>query len=58
MSFRMTPPLSQEGAAEIRAEMEAPPVDSPERRATFDRAHAARFLVRQVMNSLLAPKKG
>ena len=45
MSLRPTPPLSSEGVAEIIAEMAAPPVDSPERRATFERARAARFLV-------------
>jgi len=56
MSHQPTPPLSPQGVAEIRAEMEAPPVDSAERRQTFERAKATRFLVRQVMNSLLSPK--
>jgi hypothetical protein len=43
--------------AEIVAEMEAPPVDSPERRRTFARARAAQFLVGQVLNNLLAQQK-
>jgi hypothetical protein len=36
--YRLTPPLTPEGVAEIIAEMEAPPADTPERRATFARA--------------------
>ena len=43
--------LSAEGAVEIIAEMNAAPVDSPERRATFDRARAARELVRRMLAS-------
>jgi hypothetical protein len=35
--YRRTPPLSPEGVAEIIAEMESPPADTPERRATFER---------------------
>lgn len=38
--YRMTPPLTPEGAAEIIAEMESPPADTPQRRATFARARA------------------
>lgn len=30
--------LSEEGTAEVLAEMTAPPADTPERRATFERA--------------------
>jgi hypothetical protein len=52
MSIRPTPPLSREGQAEIAAELNAPAVDSPERRATFARAHAAAFLVRQVLDQI------
>lgn len=48
MSYRQTPPLSKEGQAEILAELNAPAVDAPERRATFARARSTRFLVRQV----------
>lgn len=36
--YRPTPPLSPEAAAEIIAEMKAPPADTPERRATFELA--------------------
>ena len=57
MSSRPTPPLSPEGVAEIVAEMEAAPVNSPERRATFARARAAQFLVGQMLNNLLAQQK-
>jgi hypothetical protein len=45
MSTRPTPPLTPEGIAEIIAEMNNPPQDTPERRATFDRARAALRLV-------------
>lgn len=37
--------LSDEGVAELLAEMEKPPRDTPERRAMFERARAARVLV-------------
>lgn len=53
MSTKQTPPLSPEGVEEIIAEMDRPPVDSPQRRATFDRARDARFLVEQAMTSVL-----
>jgi hypothetical protein len=49
MSTRPTPPLSPEGVAEIVAEMQRPPEDTLERRATFDRARSAAFLVQQVI---------
>lgn len=49
MSIRPTPPLSPEGIAEIVAEMQRPPEDTPERRSTFHRARSAAFLVQQVI---------
>jgi hypothetical protein len=57
MSTRPTPPLSREGVAEIVAEMQRPPVDSPERRAAFRRARSARFLVEQVLDSILPTRE-
>ena len=38
MSARRTPPLSLEGSREVYEEMARPPEDTPERRATFERA--------------------
>jgi hypothetical protein len=35
--YRRTPPLSPEGIDEILAELESPPADTTERRATFGR---------------------
>ena len=49
MSTQPTPPLSPEGVEKILAEMQRPPEDTPERRATFDRARSAAFLVQQVI---------
>ena len=49
MSTKPTPPLAPEGVEEIVAEMQRPPEDTPERRATFDRARSAAFLVQQVI---------
>jgi hypothetical protein len=57
VSTRPTPPLSREGVDEITTEMANPPADTPERRATLDRARDARFLVEQVMTSALPRKK-
>lgn len=57
MDMRQTPPLSPEGVAEIVAEMSVPPADTPERRATFERARSSRFLVEQVLGSNESPKK-
>lgn len=54
MHTRQTPPLSKEGVAELLTEMDSPPADTPQRRATLDRAGSARFLVEQVMAGLLA----
>lgn len=49
MSTRPTPPLAPEGVAEIIAEMNNPPEDTPERRATFERARAASGLVQRAI---------
>jgi len=56
MRTRETPPLSKEGVAELLTEMNSTPADTPERRATLDRARSARFLVEQAMSGILAPK--
>jgi len=53
MEIRPTPPLSSEGMIEVLAELEAPPADTPERRATFARARAAGFLVEQAIAEAL-----
>lgn len=37
-SIEPTPPFTPEGAREVREEMSRPPADTPERRATFERA--------------------
>lgn len=50
MLIRQTPDLSPEGTEEVLAEMRAPPADTPERRATFERARAAKFLVDQMLS--------
>lgn len=57
MSTRQTPRLSEEGCAEILAEMQSPPEDTPERRSTFDRARSAAFLVKQVVARTGANRK-
>jgi len=49
MHTRLTPPLSPEGMAEIAAELDAPPADTPERRRTFELAEKAHFLVEQIL---------
>lgn len=38
MSTERTPPLSDEGSREVEEEMRRPPADTPERRATLERA--------------------
>jgi hypothetical protein len=58
MSTRQTPPLAPEGVAEIIAEMNNPPEDTPERRATFERARAASELVQRAINRARTRKKG
>lgn len=45
MSTRRTPPLSPEGVREVLEELENGSPDTPERRATFERARAMSFLV-------------
>lgn len=52
---RPTPPLSAEGIAEIIAELDAPPRDTPERRRTFERARELRFLVEQALAQGIPP---
>ena len=49
MSTRPTPPLSPEGVQEIIEELSRPPADTPERRATLDRARSLQFLVDQAI---------
>lgn len=49
MTIRPTPPLSPEGMAEVAAELDAPPADTPERRATFALAKAATPLVERAI---------
>jgi hypothetical protein len=55
--MRLTPPLSREGVAEVIAELDAPPADTPERRATFARARAAAFLVQQTLAQVMNRKR-
>jgi hypothetical protein len=55
--MRLTPPLSREGIAEVIAELDAPPADTPQRRATFARARAASFLVQQTQAQAVGRKK-
>lgn len=54
MSMRPTPPLSPEGVQEIIDELSRPPADTPQRRATLDRARALQFLVDQAIADELA----
>jgi hypothetical protein len=56
MTTRPTPPLSPEGMAEVAAELDAPPADTPQRRATFARARAAAFLVEQTISQAIRRK--
>ncbi|HEX8829909.1 MAG TPA: hypothetical protein VF705_02030 [Longimicrobium sp.] len=46
-----TPDFSEAGFAEVLEALEAPPKDTPERRATFDGARRAAFLVRDFGSS-------
>ena len=48
MAVKRTPPLSEEGAQEVRDEMGRPPADTPERRATFARARKMRRFLAQM----------
>lgn len=43
-----TAAFSEAGLGEVLAELEAPPKDTPERRATFDGARRAAFLLEQL----------
>ena len=56
MTVRPTPPLSPEGMAEVAAELDAPPADTPQRRATFARAKAAAFLVEKTISQAIRRK--
>jgi hypothetical protein len=56
MATRPTPPLSPEGMAEVVAELNAPPADTPQRRATFARAKAAEYLVDQTISQAIRRK--
>lgn len=53
----MTVYLSAEGMAELQAEMDAPPKDTPERRATFERMRSVRPLVEDVARSVVGPMR-
>jgi len=55
--MRLTPPLSPEGIAEVVAELDAPPAETPERRATFARARASSFLVQQTLAQVMATRR-
>jgi hypothetical protein len=44
MSYRRTPPLSEEGSREVLDEMANPPKDTPERRDTEKLARLAQVL--------------
>lgn len=50
MSMRRTPPLSIEGSREVIEEMSRPPADTPERRATFERAKQMHRFVEAMFN--------
>lgn len=51
MSMRRTPPLSLEGSREVIEEMKRPPEDTPERRATFQRAKEMHRFVEEIFRS-------
>ena len=55
--MRRTPPLSIEGSREVIEEMKRPPPDTPERRATLERARAMRPLVQRLMQPKERVKK-
>lgn len=54
MKPRRTPPLSAEGIKELETELRNPPLDTPERRATFARARSAAFLVKQALTQVIS----
>jgi len=51
VSMRHTPPLSVEGSREVIEEMNRPPEDTPERRATFQRASEMHRFVEAIISS-------
>jgi hypothetical protein len=53
MGMRPTPPLSIKGSREVIEEMNRPPEDTPERRATLDRARA----LADVVEEAIRPRK-
>lgn len=57
MSMRRTPVLSVEGSREVIEEMSRPPADTPERRATFERAKAMRPFVRRLFEKNLRAER-
>jgi hypothetical protein len=57
MNTRLTPPLTFECMAEIAAELDGPPADTPQRRATFARAREADFLVQQMLKHPIPKQK-
>jgi hypothetical protein len=57
MSMRRTPPLSVEGSREVIEEMSKPPADTPERRATFERAKEMHRFVEAVFRSTKPAEK-
>lgn len=50
MSMYRTPVLSVEGSREVIEEMNRPPADTPERRATFERADQMHRFVEAIFN--------
>ncbi|HEX8696121.1 MAG TPA: hypothetical protein VF746_27135 [Longimicrobium sp.] len=50
-SLRPTPPLSVEASEAILEEMERPPADTPERRATFERMRVIQAVVREMLDA-------
>jgi uncharacterized protein (DUF1778 family) len=56
MSMRRTPPLSEEGSREVLEELQRPPADTPERRATFERARRASSLVQRALDEAKSRK--
>jgi hypothetical protein len=53
MHPRLNPPLSAEGADAVAAELRQPPANTPERRHTLARAHAAAPFVQRAITSAI-----
>jgi hypothetical protein len=51
MDIRHTPLLSVEGSREVIEEMNRPPEDTPERRATFQRAREMHRFVEAILRA-------